>query len=168
MNVRNHIHLTGNLGADPKTVTLPSGRMATTLRIATNNYYRDSKGERRTDTTWHTVKAYGKLAELFDSYLVKGSMVSVVGSMNYRKWTDKFEQSRLTAEVIAEEFTFLDGGKRRETTEYVTEENLELMVAADPEPKKTGRRRGKTTARTAKQPTANVGEIIEAVEALEG
>lgn len=146
MNVRNHIHLTGNLGADPKTVTLESGIAATEFSLATNEYYRDRDGNRQTKTEWHRVKAYGKLAELFDQYLEKGSQISIVGSMKYRKWVDKFEQPRSTAEVIAEEFTFLGSGKRRD------EDDMAPAMVADPDPvsPKTAKRRAKrSTAATA-------------------
>lgn len=160
MNVRNHIHLTGNLGADPKTVTLSTGKLATEFSLATNNYYRDSAGNRQTTTEWHRVKAYGKLAELFDTYLEKGSQISIVGSMRYRKWTDKHDQPRITAEVIAEEFTFLDGGRKRDQETYATETNHEMLVAAEPVPVKTSRRR-------TKKATAEYGEVIEAAESVD-
>lgn len=135
MNVRNHIHLTGNLGADPKTVTLKSGTVATEFSLATNDYYRDAEGNRQTRTEWHKIKAYGKLAELFSQYLHRGSQISIVGSMRYRKWVDQFEQNRLTAEVVAEEFTFLGSGKQE---------------AAAPETKTPPK---KTITRRAKKPT---------------
>ncbi len=141
MNVRNHIHLTGNLGADPKTVTLDSGTTATEFSLATNEYFRDKDGNRQTRTEWHRIKAYGKLAELFDQYLQRGSQISIVGSMKYRKWVDKFEQPRLTAEVVAEEFTFLSSGKspaEKSTPELVGDH---------------GRAAAKTATRRAKKPT---------------
>ena len=127
MNVRNHIHLTGNLGADPKTITLKSGIVATEFSLATNDYYRDAEGNRQTRTEWHKVKAYGKMAELFGQYLHRGSQISIIGSMRYRKWTDQFEQNRIAAEVIAEEFTFLGSGKREqqdESTEEVSKKTI--------------------------------------------
>ncbi|WP_020568383.1 single-stranded DNA-binding protein [Neolewinella persica] len=145
MNVRNHIHLTGNLGADPKTVTLSSGTTATEFSLATNEYYRDRDGNRQTKTEWHRLKAYGKLAELFDQYLQRGSQISIVGSMKYRKWTDKFEQSRTAAEVIVEEFTFLGGGKRSE------EAAMAPAMVAEPEPSRSAK---KTTSRRTKKATA--------------
>ena len=138
MNVRNHIHLTGNLGAAPKTVTLKTGVVATEFSLATNEYFRDKEGNRQTRTEWHRIKAYGKMAELFDQYLHKGSQISIVGSMRYRKWVDQFEQNRTTAEVIAEEFTFLSGGKSRETAE---------REAAEADGKKTISRRAKKPSR---------------------
>jgi single-strand DNA-binding protein len=150
MNVRNHIHLTGNLGADPKTVTLDSGTTATEFSLATNEYYRDRDGNRQTKTEWHRIKAYGKLAELFDQYLERGSQISIVGSMKYRKWTDKFEQSRTAAEVIAEEFTFLSGGKQR------GEEAMAPAMVAEPEPSRSAK---KTASRRSKKTTAQTVEV---------
>ena len=167
MNVRNHIHLTGNLGADPQTVILKSGQTATEFSLATNEYYRDASGERQTRTEWHRVKAYGKLAELFDRHLKCGSPISIVGSMRYRKWTDKFEQTRIAAEVIAEEFTFL-GGSRRDRSEEMVENAHESMMVAEPATRKTNSRRKKNNVPARrKKPTADIGEVIEAVEALE-
>jgi len=148
MNVRNHI-------------------TATEFSLATNEYYRDKQGERQTRTEWHRVKAYGKIAELFDQHLKCGSPISIVGSMRYRKWVDKFEQTRTVAEVIAEEFTFL-GGSRRDRTEEVLEDAHHEMMVAEPVEKKTSSRRKKVGAGARpKKPTADLGEVIEAVEALE-
>ncbi|TXF90597.1 single-stranded DNA-binding protein [Neolewinella aurantiaca] len=165
MNVRNHIHLTGNLGTDPKTVVLKTGKTATEFSLATNEYYRDKQGERQTRTEWHRVKAYGKLAELFDQHLQCGSPISIVGTMRYRRWVDKFEQTRTSAEVIAEEFTFL-GGSRKNKEEAMIEDAHEAMMVAEPVAKKTSSRRKKTAARP-KTPTADIGEVIQAVEELE-
>ncbi|NJC27472.1 single-stranded DNA-binding protein [Neolewinella antarctica] len=112
MNVRNYIHLTGNLGADPTTAILPSGDLVCNYNLATNEYYRDKAGKRVTRTEWHSVKAYGKLAEIFAEHLKKGSQISVVGNVRYAKWEDKFGQKRTTANVIAREFTFLGSGRK--------------------------------------------------------
>lgn len=133
MNVRNYIHLTGNLGDAPKSVVLDSGTTATEFSLATNEYYRDRDGNRQTRTEWHRIKAYGKLAEIFDEYLVKGSAVSIVGSMRYRRWTDQHDQTRISAEVIASEFTFLGDGKNRPTA-TTKPSDAELMLVTDAEP----------------------------------
>lgn len=168
MNVRNHIHLTGNLGTNPDTGKLVNGRAVTSFRLATNKYYRNAEGERRTSTEWHTVKAFGKLAELFDEHLSKGSAISIVGSMHYRSWTDKYDQPRRTAEVIAEEFTFL--GRKADAVPYETPEE-HLSLAAEPlpteatitKPQKQRTKRGSGRSRR----STNMGEVIESVEALE-
>ena len=162
MNVRNYIHLTGNLGADPKTYVLPSGDVSCKFSLATNEYYRNREGDRVTKTEWHTVRAYGKLAELFAEHLAKGSQVSIVGSMRYRKWEDKFEQARTTAEVIAQEFTFLSpkpGATSTPSAEGMDAEIEEMISApatatqAPRSQKKTATRRTKATTTAASPET---------------
>ncbi|MEO0734813.1 MAG: single-stranded DNA-binding protein [Bacteroidota bacterium] len=154
MNVRNHIHLTGNLGADPKTIILNNGTTATEFPLATNEYYRDKEGNRQTRTEWHRIKAYGKLADLFDQHLQRGSQISVVGAMRYRKWEDKYEQVRITAEVIAQNFTFLSPGKRA-TNPNDDEAELAAAMVADAEDnlghlaRKSAKRRGRKTTTVA-------------------
>jgi len=115
MNTSNFINLIGRLGEAPKTVTLNSGILATEFSLATRNVYKDREGNRQEQTDWHRVKAYGKLAEIFDKYLDRGGQVSIVGSMRYRKWVDKHDQTRTSAEVIAESFSFIGSGKPRES-----------------------------------------------------
>ncbi len=152
MNTSNFINLIGRLGDDPKTVTLPSGTVATEFSLATNNYYRDRDGNKQERTDWHRVKAYGKLAELFDQYLERGRQISIVGSMQYRKWVDKHDQTRNTAEVIADSFSFI-GGQNRQSNSH-SHDNTNSIVA-DPLPAelsaRTEARRGKTAALTAEE-----------------
>jgi single-strand DNA-binding protein len=126
MNTSNFINLIGRLGDTPKTVTLASGTTATEFSLATNDYYRDRDGNRQTRTEWHRIKAYGKLAEIFDQHLDRGREVSIVGSMRYRKWTDKHDQTRTAAEVIAESFSFI-GSQNRNITDG--RDNSASMVA---------------------------------------
>jgi len=113
MQVRNNITLIGNLGAAPITTTLPSGTTVTEFRLATNDYFKDKDGNRQERTEWHRVKAFGKLAETFAKYLTRGSQVCIAGALRYNKWIDKHDQVRITAEVVASEFTFLSSGKEQ-------------------------------------------------------
>ena len=115
MNTSNFINLIGRLGEAPRTKTLPSGTIVTEFSLATRNVYKDRDGNRQEQTDWHRVKAFGKLAEIFDKYLERGGQVSIVGSMRYSKWVDKHDQTRTSAEVIAESFSFIGSGKPRES-----------------------------------------------------
>ncbi|TXF90666.1 single-stranded DNA-binding protein [Neolewinella aurantiaca] len=143
MNTSNFINLIGRLGDAPKTTTLPSGIVVAEFSLATNEYYRDRNGNKQTRTDWHRVKAFGKLAELFDQYLDRGKQVSIVGSMRYRKWVDKHDQNRTSAEVIAQSFSFLGGGDRQ-----LGDQEMSSTMVADPAPaaidNKTQRRRERT------------------------
>ncbi|OAV43568.1 single-stranded DNA-binding protein [Lewinella sp. 4G2] len=167
MNVRNYIHLTGNLGATPTTFVLPSGDVSCTFNLATNEYYRNKQGKKVTRTEWHRIKAYGKLAELFVEHLEKGSQISIVGAMRYRKWTDKFEQSRITPEVIASEFTFLGASRKSQPSPVASEfgesnveaieaeiEQIESMAATRPQATAASSRKRTASRRSAKQPAA--------------
>ena len=126
MNTSNFINLIGRLGDDPKTRTLENGNTFTEFSLATNDYYRDREGNRQTRTEWHRVKAFGKLAELFDTHLRRGEQVSIVGSMRYNKWVDKHDQPRTSADVIADSFSFIGSQNRNATDSH---DNSASMVA---------------------------------------
>lgn len=120
MQVRNSITLIGNLGQDPRLVTLESGTSVVEFSLATNDRYRDREGNFQDRTEWHTVKAYGNRAETMAKYLTKGSKIAVSGALRYRKWEDKHGQKRTTAEIVCEDFAFLDprGGGQTTNAEY--------------------------------------------------
>jgi len=147
MNTSNFINILGHLGDDPKVITLNSGVLLTELNVATNEYYKDKDGNRQSRTEWHTVKAFGKLAEIFERHFTKGQQISVVGSMRYRKWVDKHEQNRRSAEIIADSFSFVGSGNRRDDRQDYSAG----MVAEPPAPKTVSRR--SQTAAEPFQPT---------------
>ncbi len=130
MNTSNFINLIGRLGEDPKTKTLDSGTSLTEFSLATNDYFRDRDGNRQTRTEWHRVKAFGKLAELFDQHLSRGVQVSIVGSMRYSKWVDKHDQTRISAEVIADSFSFIGSNNRPSSNDA----DYGSSMVADPRP----------------------------------
>lgn len=152
MQVRNSITLIGNLGSAPSTTKMPNGRSATEFSLATNDYFRDKNGDRQTRTEWHKIKAYGKLAEVFDQHLMKGSQVCIAGALRYNKWIDKHDQVRVTAEIVADSFTFLSGGKKQDA-----EVEMTVGMVGEPDPateqdqvSDSGSDSRKSTARKAK------------------
>jgi single-strand DNA-binding protein len=86
----NKVILVGNLGQDPETRAMPSGKAVTNVRIATSDSWRDKQtGEQKEATEWHTVVFFDRLAEIAAEYLRKGSQVYVEGKLRTRKWQDK-------------------------------------------------------------------------------
>jgi len=77
--------------------------------IATNESYKNQKGERVTDTQWHNVVAWGKTAEIVESYVTKGKEVAVEGKLTTRSWDDKDGNKRYTTEVVCNELLLLGG-----------------------------------------------------------
>jgi single-strand DNA-binding protein len=74
----NKVMLIGNLGRDPESRVLQSG-MATNFSIATTRRYRSGSGEVVSETEWHNISMFGKLAEIAAQYLKKGSAVYIEG-----------------------------------------------------------------------------------------
>jgi single-strand DNA-binding protein len=106
----NRVILIGNLGQDPETRSLPSGKPVTNLRIATSESWKDKQtGEQREQTEWHTVVMFDRLAEIAAEYLRKGSQVYVEGKLRTRKWQDKEGRDRYTTEIQANEMQMLGG-----------------------------------------------------------
>jgi single-strand DNA-binding protein len=116
----NKVILVGNLGADPETRYMPSGKPVTNIRIATSEGWTDKQtGDKQERTEWHSVVLFEKLAEISAEYLRKGSQVYIEGSLRTRKWQDKEGKDRYTTEIVAREMQMLggrgggEGGERR-------------------------------------------------------
>ena len=106
----NKVILVGNLGQDPETRAMPSGKAVTNVRIATTDSWRDKQsGEQKEQTEWHTVVFFDRLAEIAAEYLRKGSQVYVEGRLRTRKWQDKSGNDRYTTEIVANEMQMLGG-----------------------------------------------------------
>ncbi len=106
----NKVILVGNVGRDPETRRLPSGDAVTNISIATTDRYSDKQsGEMRENTEWHRVAFFGKVAEVAEKYLKKGSQVYVEGRLRTRKWTDQSGQEKYSTEIVAETMQMLGG-----------------------------------------------------------
>jgi single-strand DNA-binding protein len=106
----NKVILVGNLGADPDTRYMPSGKAVTNIRVATSESWKDrTTGDMQERTEWHSVVMYDKLGEIAAEYLRKGSQVYIEGKIRTRKWQDKEGKDRYTTEIIADQMQMLGG-----------------------------------------------------------
>jgi single-strand DNA-binding protein len=106
----NKVILIGNLGQDPETRAMPSGKAVTNVRLATSDSWRDKQtGEQKEQTEWHSVVFFDRLAEIAAEYLRKGSQVYIEGRIRTRKWQDKSGNDRYTTEIVANEMQMLGG-----------------------------------------------------------
>lgn len=103
-NLRNKVQLIGHLGMNPDVRTTDSGKKMARLSIATNETYKNGKGEWVNDTQWHNVIAWGKTAEIAEKSLQKGTEVLVEGKLVHREYTDKTGTKRYATDVVASEF----------------------------------------------------------------
>jgi single-strand DNA-binding protein len=109
----NKVMIIGHLGRDPEMRYTPSGRPVTTFTVATVRSWNTSDGERREETEWFNVVAWGSLAEICNQYLRKGQQVYVEGRLQTRRWDDPEGKKHFATELVAKEMIML--GDRRET-----------------------------------------------------
>ena len=108
----NKVMIIGHLGRDPEMRYTPSGRPVASFSVAVSRNWKSSNGERKSETEWFKIVAWGRLAEICKEYLHKGQQVYIEGRLQTRKWEDKEGQQRTSVEVVANEMTML--GERRE------------------------------------------------------
>jgi single-strand DNA-binding protein len=107
--LRNKVTLIGNLGNDPEIKSFDGNKKMVKLSVATNEYYKNNKGERVNETQWHNIIAWGKLAEISERYLKKGAELAVEGKISTRSYNDKEGNKRYTTEIIASDILLLGG-----------------------------------------------------------
>lgn len=99
----NKVILVGNLGKDPEVRYLENGTAVCSFSLATSETYTDrNSGEKRTQTEWHNVVLWRKLAEIGEKFLRKGSQVYIEGKMRTRSWEDQSGQKKYTTEVVGD------------------------------------------------------------------
>lgn len=110
--LRNKVQLIGNLGNNPEVRTLDGGKKMAKFSVATSESYRNTNGDKITDTQWHSLVAFGKVAEIAEKFLVKGSEVAVEGRLVTRTWTDKEGTKKYFTEVQVSEVLLLGDKKK--------------------------------------------------------
>lgn len=105
--LRNKVQLIGNLGAAPEVKTLDGGKKVAHFRVATSENYRNSKGEKVTDTQWHNLVAWGRLAEVAEKFLNKGKEIVIEGRLINRSYNDKEGKKKYVTEIQVSELLML-------------------------------------------------------------
>ncbi|MEJ6737348.1 MAG: single-stranded DNA-binding protein [Flavobacteriales bacterium] len=110
-NLKNKVQLIGNLGMNPEIKILESGKKLAKFSIATNESYKNAKGEKIEDTQWHNLIAWGKTADIVEQYLQKGNEVAIEGKLNNSSYDDKDGNKRYVTEIVVNELLMLGGKK---------------------------------------------------------
>jgi len=111
----NKVMVIGNVGRDPEMRYTPSGKPVTSFSVATTRSWTNSDGERREETEWFNVVAWGNLAEICKQHLRKGHQVYVEGRLQTRSWEDHEGKKCFRTELVANEMILLEG--RRDAIE---------------------------------------------------
>jgi single-strand DNA-binding protein len=105
--LRNKVQLIGHVGNDPEIKNLEGGKKVANLTIATNDSYKNEKGEKVEQTEWHKVVAWGKTAEIIEKYVTKGKEIAIEGKLTHRSYDDKNGEKRYITEVVANDILLL-------------------------------------------------------------
>ncbi len=112
----NKVQLIGNLGNDPEIRTVTGGSKVATFSLATSRSWNSQSGEKQEKTEWHRCVAWNSgskgsgLADVVEKYCKKGDKIYVEGSIEYRQWQDKENQTRYTTEIKVRDLLMLGGG----------------------------------------------------------
>lgn len=102
----NKVTLVGRLGQDPEIKESQGGKKYAKFSLATNDGFGENK-----KTNWHSCTAFGKVAEIIEKYVSKGSELALSGSIDYNKHEDKYYTNILVNDIT------LIGGKSNATSE---------------------------------------------------
>jgi single-strand DNA-binding protein len=105
--LRNKVQLIGHVGNDPEIKTFDGGKKLAKLNVATNESYKNEKGEKVEDTQWHSLIAWGKTADIIENYVVKGKEIAIEGKLTHRSYEDKNGEKRYVTEVVIDELLLL-------------------------------------------------------------
>jgi single-strand DNA-binding protein len=105
--LRNKVQLIGHVGQEPEIKTFEGGKKLANITLATNESYTNAKGEKVEQTEWHRLTAWGKTADLIESYVIKGKEIAVEGKLTHRSYDDKDGVKRYITEVVISELLLL-------------------------------------------------------------
>lgn len=112
----------GRLGSDPEIRFTSSGSATANMSIACSDDYKDKQGNKVEQTNWIKVVAFGRLAEIIQEYVKKGSQVYISGKQITRKWQAQDGTDRYTTEIVASELQML-GGRAQSNDSQMTNAN---------------------------------------------
>jgi len=137
----NKVILIGNLTSDPELRSTPSGQPVCNFRMATNRIWTDkNSNQKQQETEYHTVVAWGRLAEIASQFLTKGSLTMIEGRLKTRSWQDSSGNKRYRTEIVAQ--TMQLGPKssksQNESVEQPKETKEEIPIIEEPSEKEEG------------------------------
>jgi single-strand DNA-binding protein len=124
MPALNRVQLIGRLGKDPESKFTPTGKKVTHFSLAISNRWKGKEGEAKEYTEWVNIEAWGRLGEVCNEYLKKGSLVFVEGRLKTDRYEDKGE-SKFYTKVVALSMQMLDHKPADEPVLTVEEETIE-------------------------------------------
>jgi single-strand DNA-binding protein len=109
--LRNRVMLIGHLGQNPEIKTFGSDKKKASFSLATSETFKNDSGEKVTETQWHNLVVWGKLADISEKYLEKGKEIAIEGKIVTRNYTDKENIKRYITEIVVNELLIISAKK---------------------------------------------------------
>jgi single-strand DNA-binding protein len=122
MAALNRVQLIGRLGKDPESRFIPTGKKVTHFSLAVSNRWKSAEGETKEYTEWVNIEAWGRLGEISQQYLHKGSLVYLEGRLKTDKYDDKDGETKYYTKVVVQFLQMLDRKPEEEPVSTVEEE----------------------------------------------
>jgi len=106
--LRNSVRLIGYLGDNPKIRKFDGEKSVANFTIATNENFRDHDGNKKSETTWHKLVAWGRQADVASKYLKKGTEVAIEGKLTNHSYEDKNGETHFVTEIVVNDILVLD------------------------------------------------------------
>lgn len=117
----NRVQLIGRLGKDPESKFTPTGKKVCHFSLAVSNRWKDKNGESKEITEWVNIEAWGRLGEVSQEYLKKGSLIFAEGRLKTEKYESNGETKYFT-KVVVQTLQFLDKRDKEEPLMMVEED----------------------------------------------
>ena len=115
--MKNTVTLVGFVGNNPEVRTTQGGTAITSISLATSRSFKDSEGNRQSETEWHRITCFNGTGKCVAEHVTKGAMIMVTGRIHYTRWTDAEGQTRYGCEIVADQVDFLAKAKEATTEE---------------------------------------------------
>ena len=123
MPALNRVQLIGRLGKDPESRFIPTGKKVANFSVAVSNRWKSAEGEAKESTEWVNIEAWGRLGEVCQQYLHKGSLIYLEGRLQTDKYDDKSGETKYYTKVVALSMQMLDRKPEEEPVSAVEEES---------------------------------------------
>ena len=110
MPALNRVQLIGRLGRDPESKFTPTGKKVTHFSLAVSQRWKTGS-ELKEYTEWVNIEAWGRLGEVCQEYLKKGSLVYLDGRLKTERYEDRGGETRYFTKVVAQFLQFLSGNR---------------------------------------------------------
>lgn len=121
MPTLNRVQLIGRLGKDPETRFTSTGKKVANFSLAVSNRWKSAEGEKEY-TEWVNLEAWGRLGEVCQQYLHKGSLIYIEGRLKTDKVDDKSGGTKYYTKVVALSMQMLDRKPEEEPVATIEEE----------------------------------------------